>query len=117
MEDIVKMSLLYDFYGELLTQHQRQLYELAVFHDLSLSEIAQEANISRQAASDLLRRVDRQLMEYERKLHLAAKFRVIRDSAEQIGKLAKKGRDKNEDPDRKDLEQIDDLAQTILGEI
>ena len=41
MEDIVKQSLLYDFYGELLTEHQRAIYEDAVFHDMSLGEIAQ----------------------------------------------------------------------------
>ena len=40
MEKIVEQGLLYDFYGELLTPHQRRIYEDAVFNDLSLSEIA-----------------------------------------------------------------------------
>ena len=42
MEKIVKQGLLYDFYGELLTEHQRQVYEAVVYEDLSLAEIAAE---------------------------------------------------------------------------
>ena len=47
MERIVEQTLLYDFYGELLNEHQRNVYEDVVFNDLSLSEIADEYNISR----------------------------------------------------------------------
>lgn len=43
MEKIVQQTLLYDFYGELLNEHQKQIYEDAVFNDLSLSEIARES--------------------------------------------------------------------------
>ena len=46
MESIVKQSLLYDFYGELLTEHQRSIYEDVVYNDMSLSEIAEENGIS-----------------------------------------------------------------------
>ena len=49
MEKIVEQGLLYDFYGELLTEHQRRVYEDVVFNDMSLSEIAEEQGISRQA--------------------------------------------------------------------
>ena len=48
MEKIVEQGLLYDFYGELLTEHQRRIYEDMVFNDLSPSEIAKEQGISRQ---------------------------------------------------------------------
>ena len=48
MEKIVWQGLLYDFYGELLTERQRHIYEDVVFNDLSLSEIAREEGISRQ---------------------------------------------------------------------
>ena len=47
MEKIVEQGLLYDFYGELLTEHQRRIYEDMVFNDLSPSEIAKEQGISR----------------------------------------------------------------------
>ena len=46
MEKIVEQGLLYDFYGELLTDHQRHVYEDVVFNDMSLSEIAEEQGIS-----------------------------------------------------------------------
>ena len=46
MESIIKQSLLYDFYGELLTEHQRTVYEDAVFNDMSLGEIAEEQGIA-----------------------------------------------------------------------
>ena len=46
MERIVEQTLLYDFYGELLNEHQRQIYTEAVFNDYSLSEIADEYGIS-----------------------------------------------------------------------
>ena len=53
MEKIVEQGLLYDFYGELLTEHQRRIYEDMVFNDLSPSEIAKEQGISRQSVHDL----------------------------------------------------------------
>ncbi|MBR2036647.1 MAG: DNA-binding protein, partial [Lachnospiraceae bacterium] len=67
VEEIVEQSLLYDFYGELLTEHQQKIYEAALFEDYSLSEIAEEAGISRQGVHDLLRRCDKQLRAYEAK--------------------------------------------------
>ena len=51
MERIVEQTLLYDFYGELLNEHQRNVYEDAVFNDLSLSEIADEYNIIKTGCS------------------------------------------------------------------
>lgn len=74
MEKIFEQGLLYDFYGELLTPHQRSVYEDAVFNDLSLGEIAQERGISRQGVHDLLKRCDRILQDYEDKLQLVRKF-------------------------------------------
>ena len=56
MERIVEQTLLYDFYGELLNEHQRGVYEDAVFNDLSLSEIADEYGISRQGVHDLIKK-------------------------------------------------------------
>ena len=59
MEKIVEQGLLYDFYGELLTDHQRNVYEDVVFNDLSPSEIAKEQGISRQGVHDLIRRCNK----------------------------------------------------------
>ena len=70
MKDIFKSSLLYDFYGELLTEHQKEIYEDFILNDLSLGEIAQDRGISRQGVHDLVKRCDKILNGYEEKLHL-----------------------------------------------
>lgn len=70
----MEQGFLYDFYGELLTEHQRQVYEDFVLNNLSLSEIAEEQGVSRQGIHDLVKRCDKILTEYESKLHLVEKF-------------------------------------------
>ena len=78
MDEILKQSLLYDFYGELLTEHQKEIYEQFIVEDLSLSEIAKDAGISRQGVHDLIKRCDKILEGYEAKLHLVEKFLSIK---------------------------------------
>lgn len=104
MERIVEQGLLYDFYGELLNEHQRRIYEDAVFNDMSLSEIAEEAGISRQGVHDLIRRCDRTLEDYESRLHLVERFQKIRIKLEQINRLSRD-------------EQVKRLAEEILEEL
>ena len=87
MERIVEQGFLYDFYGELLTEHQRQIYEDAVFGDMSLSEIAEQHGISRQGVHDLIKRCDRILGGYEEKLHLVSRFTSIKEKLEQINEV------------------------------
>ncbi len=87
MEKIVWQGLLYDFYGELLTERQRHIYEDVVFNDLSLSEIAREEGISRQGVHDLVRRCDKILEEYEEKLRLVKKFQKTKELAGQVEEL------------------------------
>jgi hypothetical protein len=84
MEKIVEQGLLYDFYGELLTEHQRQIYEDAVYQDMSLGEIASDYGISRQGVHDLIRRCDKILADYESKLHLVERFGSIKRKITQI---------------------------------
>lgn len=87
MDEILKQSLLYDFYGELLTEHQKEIYEQFIVEDLSLSEIAKDAGISRQGVHDLIRRCDKILEDYEAKLHLVEKFLSIKEKVHQINGL------------------------------
>ena len=87
MEKFVQQTFLYDFYGELLTEHQRQVYEQVVFDDLSPSEVAQNQGISRQGVHDLIKRCNRILEDYESRLHLVEKFLRIRDSVRKIQEL------------------------------
>ena len=79
MEKIVRQSLLYDFYGELLTEHQKNIYQDVVMNDLSYSEIAREYGISRQGVYDMMKRSDKILEEYEAKLKLVEKFENARE--------------------------------------
>ena len=87
MEKIYKQVLLYDFYGELLTEHQRSVYEDAVYNDMSLSEIAEQQGISRQGVHDLIKRCDKILQGYEDKLHLVQKFTEAKDKLLKITEL------------------------------
>lgn len=87
MEKIVEQGLLYDFYGELLTPHQQQIYEDVVINDMSLSEIAQNKGISRQGVYDLVRRCDKILTGYEEKLRLVEKFQKTRVMVAEIEQL------------------------------
>ena len=59
MEKLVEQTLLYDFYGELLTPHQKTIYEEYILDNFSISEIAKEHDISRQGVHDQLKRVDK----------------------------------------------------------
>lgn len=88
MEKIVEQGLLYDFYGELLTEHQRLVYEDVVFNDLSLGEIAGEQGISRQGVHDLIKRCDRLLNGYEEKLNLVHKFLKLKKLVSEISGLS-----------------------------
>jgi len=83
INDLVRKSLLYDFYGALLTEHQRQIYEEVVLNDYSMSEIAEDEGISRQGVHDMIKRCDKALEEYEQKLGLVAKFKEIEKLAKQ----------------------------------
>ncbi len=74
MERFVRISLLFDFYGQMLTEKQRQAVELHYGMDLSLSEIAEELGVSRQAVHDLLKRSEEALEQYEARLRLAERW-------------------------------------------
>lgn len=84
VEQIVEQGILYDFYGPLLTAHQREIYEMVVYQDYSLNEIAEKTNVSKQAVSDLIRRVNMQLSGYENKLGLVAKFLRISEECDEL---------------------------------
>lgn len=87
VDKILEQSLLFDFYGELLTDRQKEIYEWFVADDLSLGEIAEEAGISRQGVHDLIKRCNQTLRGYEEKLHLIDKFLAVKDKVERIDRL------------------------------
>lgn len=74
MKKFHQINLLYDFYGSLLTERQQNFIELYYGDDLSLGEIAEQFNVTRQAVHDTLKRSEQTLANYEGKLGLLKKF-------------------------------------------
>ena len=109
MEKIFEQALLYDFYGELLTPHQRSIYEDVIFNDMSLSEIAEEQGISRQGVHDLIRRCDKILQDYESKLHLVRRFSEAKEKIGQIVELT-------ENSGKEQMQRIRELAMELMEE-
>ena len=114
METKIELAYLYDFYGELLNEHQRRIYEDFVLNDLSLSEIAAEEGTSRQAVNDMVQRCSKKLLEYEKKLHLVEKFMKVKDNVGQIHGLAKQFK---ESKDETILNDIEIISNQILEEL
>ena len=114
MEKFVEQTLLYDFYGELLTAHQRRIYEDVGLNDYSLSEVADELGISRQGVHDNIKRCNKALQDYEAKLHLVEKFVNIKKKVHRIHKLSREC----ENLSRQELvSQVESISQEILEEL
>ncbi len=114
METKLEQAYLYDFYGELLNERQRKIYEDFYFNDLSLSEIASEEGISRQGVHDLIKRCSRSLEDYENKLRLVEKFLFIKDKVARIQKLAGSFTGTEQETIRQEIEKI---SNEILEEL
>lgn len=84
IEKTVRMSLLFDFYGQLLTERQREFFALYYDNDLSLGEIAGQYGVSRQAVYDILRRSTHTLSELESKLELVKRYEDQRKAFQAI---------------------------------
>lgn len=84
VDKIARASLLYDFYGALLTEKQRSVMALYHEENLSLQEIAEEYNISRQAVHDTLKKAEQALEGYEEKLGLIEKLNKAEEAVKDI---------------------------------
>lgn len=114
VEKIVEQGLLYDFYGELLTEHQKSIYEALVLEDYSLSEIAEMYGISRQGVHDLIKRCDKILLQYEEKLNLVHKFTLMK---EMVSKIEVLSAENEENVYQNKLNEIHLLAENIMKEL
>ena len=101
MNERLRKSLLYDFYGELLTEHQKAVFSAAIFDDMSYSELAEEFDCSRQAAFDLIRRINNKLEGYETKLGLLDRFSKAKDKMQELTQAVK---DMNESVNASDMD-------------
>lgn len=84
MSKNLKLSVLLDFYSEMLTDKQRDAIQLYYNEDLSLAEIAQHENISRQGVRDSIKRGEEIMLELEEKLELAEKFSKLSKMIDKI---------------------------------
>lgn len=86
MEDRIKLSMLLDIYGNLLTEKQKSIMDLYYNCDLSLSEISEHTSTSRQAVYDIIRRCHKLLLGYEIKLELMKKSLMMKKKVEVLMK-------------------------------
>lgn len=114
MNEILEQALLYDFYGELLTNRQKEIYEQFVLEDMSLGEIAREAGISRQGVHDVIKRCGQTLKGYEDKLHLVERFMTVKETVKQINVLLD---GYEEQHTRQVIEEIRRLSDEIIEEL
>lgn len=111
VEEIVELSMLYDFYGELLNNHKKTIFEEYVLNDLSLTEIADMEGISRQGVHDIVKRCTKQLREYEAALHLVEKFRQMKEKLSMVQELLKQA---ETEADSKVFEAASKLLQEAM---
>ena len=106
-----RMTMLFDFYGELLTERQREFFDLYYNEDLSLSEIAENSGISRQGVRDVIVRAEGAMQEVEDKTGLIRRFLQMQDHISAIQESVEELRILNyrqfEDP------RIDELTDAI----
>jgi uncharacterized protein len=109
-----RMTMLYDFYGELLTDRQKEFFDYYYNDDLSLSEIAENAGISRQGVRDVIVRAEAQMQEIEDKTGLIRRFEEMRSHLDAIASAAEEIETINyrqyEDP------RLTELAETVKAE-
>lgn len=116
MNKILEQALLYDFYGELLTTHQKEVYEQFILEDLSLSEIAESAGISRQGVHDMIRRCQKALEGYENKLHLVERFLSVKEKVRQIDGILEEWEKEKENPEEI-VGRIRKISDAIIEEL
>ncbi len=107
-----RMTMLYDFYGDVLTDRQKEFYDLYYNEDLSLGEIAENYDITRQGVRDVIVRAEATLTELEDKTGLIKRFHTMHHQLEQIREDAQKLVDMTAQADHVEAEV---LARRILS--
>ncbi|CUH92661.1 YlxM family DNA-binding protein [Herbinix luporum] len=114
LDELINLSMLYDFYGELLSDNKKRVFEDYILNDLSLSEIADQLDITRQGVHDIVKRCTKELKDYEDRLSLLKKFTRVKHMIENIkdtcSEISKSG-------DLNMIHEIETLADDILKEL
>ena len=114
LQEMMELSILFDFYGELLGEHKKLIFSDYILNDLSLSEIADETGLSRQGVHDVIKRCSKKLREYEEKLCLVKKFDITKQKVNQIKTISEEIRKTN---DISKIVQLEQLSEDILKEL
>ena len=85
----LEISFLLDFYGDVLTERQREVMEQYYNDDLSLAEIADNFGITRQGVRDSIKRGEGIILDLEQKVGFAARYRAVQQGVAQLGSLAR----------------------------
>lgn len=116
MEKNIEVSLLFDFYGELLKPSGRQAVDLYYNEDLSLAEIADQNGITRQGVRDSIKRCEQQLFDFEKKLGLLKRFKELEDGLDEISVTAQEIYNNSQDKNIKELAKSIELKSSSLKE-
>lgn len=118
MSKDLQMSILMDFYGQMLTQKQQDTLDLYYNDDLSLGEIAEHLGITRQGVRDTIKRGEKQLTEFEQVLGLARRFSHIQEKFLRIGRIVWEIRQYECPNDiTVKLDEIEKISRTIREEL
>ena len=109
----LKIGVLMDFYGQLLTDKQYGALDMYYNQDLSLAEIAEENSISRQGVRDFIKRGEKQLCEYEKKLGLVKRFNDITKQITEMNSIIERLRN---DTNSSDIEKLKQISQKLSEE-
>ncbi len=107
MEEKIRRGRLFDFYGEMLSEHQKEIFEAYAIDDLSMTEIADLVGITKQAVSNQIKKCTATMDEMEDKLHLCERFDRIGEKLDRIIAIS----------DKKNFDDIKELAEEILDEL
>ncbi|MCI5586381.1 MAG: DNA-binding protein [Lachnospiraceae bacterium] len=112
IEERMELSLLYDFYGALLKENQRRMFEASILEDYNYAEIAEDEGITRQGVYDAVKRASKLLRDYEEKLGLVARF----EEQKNLIKLLKSELLQMIQPEEENTNKIFEILDKLLEE-
>ena len=112
----LEMTMLFDFYGDMLTEKQREYFDLYYNEDLSLGEIADNVGITRQGVRDIIVRAENTLLEFEKKTGIVARFEERSQKLSSAVEIARQIQAMASDSDiRKEADRLISLLNDMRG--
>lgn len=115
LEKTIKITLLFDYYKELLTEKQRESFRLYYFQDLSLGEIAEQIDISRQGVYDHLQRTEKLLGSYEDELGLIKMLNTLKEDLDDINSFIENALSLTADEEKELRKKLEKIKKHLLG--